>query len=102
MIKSVFQNDLLAPGHMACPGCGASIPICRASASIRPGSRRPASSSLSVRFSSTSRSRIEYAILCPSGAHAESDVATRKGESGTTPRSRMPPSRDVRGNHGHD
>ena len=25
MIKSVFQHDLLAPGHMGCPGCGASL-----------------------------------------------------------------------------
>ncbi len=25
MIKSVFQQDLLAPGHMGCPGCGASL-----------------------------------------------------------------------------
>ena len=25
MTKSVFQNDLLTPGHMGCPGCGASL-----------------------------------------------------------------------------
>jgi 2-oxoisovalerate ferredoxin oxidoreductase beta subunit len=25
MIKSFFQNDLMAPGHMGCPGCGASL-----------------------------------------------------------------------------
>jgi len=25
MIKSVFQNNLLAPGHMGCAGCGASL-----------------------------------------------------------------------------
>ncbi len=24
-MESIFQNDLLAPGHMACPGCGASL-----------------------------------------------------------------------------
>ena len=22
MINSIFQNDLVAPGHMGCPGCG--------------------------------------------------------------------------------
>ncbi|MGO9123195.1 MAG: thiamine pyrophosphate-dependent enzyme [Desulfomonilaceae bacterium] len=25
MINSIFQNDLVAPGHMACPGCGPAI-----------------------------------------------------------------------------
>jgi pyruvate/2-oxoacid:ferredoxin oxidoreductase beta subunit len=25
MTKSIFQNDLLTPGHMGCPGCGASL-----------------------------------------------------------------------------
>ena len=25
MINSIFQNDLVAPGHMGCPGCGPAL-----------------------------------------------------------------------------